>query len=100
MSNTSRRKGLNGEHEVAAIWMAAGFAVRNLEHTGDHLVIGRPGLTIHSEVKRRERINVWELIAQMEAETPQGAMPVGAFRRNRGRWYAVVPLEDLAARLA
>jgi Holliday junction resolvase len=32
---SSRRKGLQGEREVARIWQAAGFDVRNLEATGD-----------------------------------------------------------------
>ena len=100
VSAASRRKGLSGEHEVAAIWQTAGFAVRGLEGTGDHLVIRCDGLTIHSEVKRRERINVWECWAQAERETPQGALTVLAIRRNRGKWLAVVELEDLVPLLA
>lgn len=95
MSAASRRKGVGGEREVAAIFQAAGFDVRGLEGQGDHLCVRRDGLTLHSEVKRRERLNVWELIAQMEAEAPQGVVPVGTFRRNRSRWYAVVALDDL-----
>lgn len=95
MASASRRKGLAGEREVAAIFQAAGFDVRGLEGSGDHLCVRRDGLTIHSEVKRRERLNVWELIAQMEEEAPQGTVAVGTFRRNRSRWYAVVALDDL-----
>lgn len=100
MSAASRRKGIAGEHEVAAIWQTAGFDVRGLEGSGDHLVLRRDGMTIHSEVKRRERLNLWECWAQAERETPQGALTVLSVRRNRGRWLAVVALDELVARLA
>jgi hypothetical protein len=95
MSAASRRKGLAGEREVADRFQAAGFDVRGLESSGDHLCVHRGGLVIHSEVKRTENVRLWDLIAQMEAEAPQGTVPVGTFRRNRSRWYAVVSLDDL-----
>ena len=116
MSGASRAKGLRGEHEVAAIWEAHGFTVRGLEGGGDHLCVSapygatlpidgqlaaaRPPLMIHSEVKRQERLQLWQWIAQAEAEAPPGAVPVVAFRRNRSRWYGVVRLDTLAERLA
>ena len=109
MSGASRAKGLRGEHEVAAIWTRHGFAVRGLEGEGDHLCIGvgrnpypepRDALTIHSEVKRQERLQLWQWIAQAEAEAPPGAVPVVSFRRNRSPWYAAIRLETLAELLA
>jgi hypothetical protein len=115
MSGASRAKGLRGEHEVAAIWEAHGFTVRGLEGAGDHLCIAGKGewkndpggatttwrpLTIHSEVKRQERLQLWQWIAQAEAESPPGAVPVVAFRRNRSPWYAAVRLDTLAELLA
>jgi hypothetical protein len=109
MSGASRAKGVRGEHEVAAIWEAHGWEVRGLEGSGDHLCIieRRPewghdgrGLTIHSEVKRQERLQLWQWIAQAEAESPPGAVPVVAFRRNRSPWYAAVRLATLAELLA
>jgi hypothetical protein len=106
--NRSRRKGRDGEAEVAAIWRAAGFDVRGLEGEGDHTVmrLGEMRLaefgsvTIHSEVKRCERIRAVEWIAQAEREAPDGAVPVVSFRQSHGRWYALLPLEDLARLLA
>ena len=110
MSGASRAKGLRGEHEVAAIWERHGFAVRGLESAGDHLCIRRPlppvhydhtnrilaALTIHSEVKRQERLQLWQWLAQAEAEAPGYAVPVVSFRRNRSPWYAAIRLETLA----
>jgi hypothetical protein len=109
-----RSKGLRGEHEVAAIFRAHGFEVRGLEGTGDHLCITsrRPvslmprataiptPLTIHSEVKRQERLQLWQWLAQLEAEAPAGTLPLLSFRRNRSPWYAAVQLERLVELLA
>ena len=115
MSGASRAKGLRGEHEVAAIFARYGFAVRGLEGAGDHLCLTArepvyrddlhraltpPPLTIHSEVKRQERLQLWAWIAQAEAEAPAGAVPVVSFRRNRSPWYAAIRLETLAELLA
>jgi hypothetical protein len=93
----SRRKGLVGEREVAERWQLAGATVRGLEGAGDHLVICAHGLTIHSEVKRAERLKIPEWLRQLEAEAPQGTLPVLAFRQNRGKWYAVLALDNLTA---
>jgi Holliday junction resolvase len=110
MPASSRRKGVRAEREVAAIWQAAGFEVRGLEGAGDHLVIIRPrilsgahaeptrvrdGLTIHSEVKRQERLKLPEWLRQAADEAPQGTVPVVAFRQSRQEWYACLRLADL-----
>lgn len=95
MPASSRRKGIVGEREVARVYEAAGFEVRGLEGSGDHLVACRDGLVVHSEVKRQERVRMPEWLAQAEAEAPPGAVPVVAFRQNRGRWYAALPLDQL-----
>ncbi len=107
----TRAKGVNGEREVANVWKAHGLEVRGLEGSGDHLVI-RPramlsggyvapeAITIHSEVKRHERLRLPEWLAQAAAEAPAGTIPVVSFRQSRGRWYACLPLEDLAELVA
>jgi hypothetical protein len=114
MPRASRDKGLRGEHEVAAIFRAQGFEVRGLEGVGDHLCIMAPrvpafgpvlsanldALTIHSEVKRQERLQLWQWVAQLEAEAPPGTLPLLSFRRNRSPWYACTPLEQLVKVLA
>jgi hypothetical protein len=102
MAASSRRKGVTGEREVAALWQAAGFDVRNLEGLGDHMVILnhlpnersiRPN--VHCEVKRQERVRLPEWLAQAKREAPQGIIPVVAFRQNQGEWYVALPLAAL-----
>ena len=95
MAASSRRKGVKGEGEVAAIWLAAGFGVRRLEGQGDHIVLLGNGRMIHSEVKRQERLQLPIWLRQAKAEAPGGTVPVVAFRQNRGEWYAALPLADL-----
>jgi Holliday junction resolvase len=92
MAASSRRKGIAGEREVARLYEAAGFEVRGLESSGDHLIACRAGLLVHSEVKRQERVRLPEWLAQAKAEAPAGALPVVAFRQSRGEWYVALPL--------
>ena len=95
MSRRERDKGVRGEREVLEILTRAGFTVRGLEATGDHLAFGR-GLVLHVESKRQETARPWAWWEQAEPETPEGAMTVVAFRRSRSRWLALVDLEALA----
>jgi Holliday junction resolvase len=103
MPAKSRRKGVVGEREVARIFQAAGFDVRGLEGLGDHLIV--PGvsldrwsgrsLTLHVEVKRQERVQLPLWLHQAQAQTPQGALSIVAFRQNRDEWYAAHRLAQL-----
>lgn len=103
MPASSRRKGVVGEREVAALWRDRGFTVRNLEGQGDHLLIpdvtldrwsNRP-LSIHQEVKRQERIRIIEWLRQAADEVEPGAIPVVTFRPSRSPWYSALPTEQL-----
>ena len=93
-------KGVKGEREVAAIFQAAGFAVRGLEAAGDWLVVSLRGRVLHVESKRQERVRVPEWIRQAETDCPQGVDWLLAFRQNRRVWYGVQPLTVIAAREA
>lgn len=109
MSGRERRKGVAGEREVAAILAAHGWIVRGLEGQGDHLAIRErlvtmPGGDLHAhllrealhvEVKRQERLQLWQWVAQADAEAPPGTVPVVAFRRSRDEWRACLSLADL-----
>jgi hypothetical protein len=111
-----RRKGLEGEREVRALYERHGFEVRGLEAGGDHLavlhgisqlgesvlheVVERRPLTIHSEVKRCETARPWAWWEQADAETPPGSLAVVAFRRSHSPWLALSNLDALAGALA
>jgi hypothetical protein len=95
MGNAQRAKGLAGEREVAAIFAAAGYSVRNLEGQGDALAIGVNGKLMHIETKRQERLKLPEWLRQAQSEAPKGVPPVVAFRQNRGEWLVALRLDDL-----
>ena len=94
----SRRKGLAGERECADVFIDAGWTLRGLQSSGDWLAFkprGGKWPALHVEVKRQERLRLPEWLQQAEAEAPPGVPPVVVFRQSRGRWYAVVALDDL-----
>jgi hypothetical protein len=97
VSKSQREKGLVGEREVAAIFAAAGYSVRNLEGQGDALAIGANGRLMHVETKRQERLKLPEWIRQAQSEAPKGVPAVVAFRQNRGEWMVCLRLDDLLA---
>ena len=101
-----RDKGVKGEREVTKLFAERGFDVRGLEGLGDQIATkGSPGalLAFHLECKRQERLKVSEWLRQCVEETPEGMVPLLAYRRSHEDWVAVLPLEsllDLLERLA
>lgn len=73
----------------------AGHEVRGLEAAGDWLCVRAGSTPVHIEVKRAERLKLPEWLRQAEDEAPADAMPVVAFRQNRGKWYATLELAEL-----
>jgi hypothetical protein len=98
VSGSERRKGVEGEQEVARVLRAFGLGCdRTVQNSGYFIrgdVSGVEGY--HLEVKRQEilRLPLW--LRQAEADAPEGVAPVVAFRQNRGEWYAALRLSDLA----
>ena len=93
-----RAKGIRGEREVRLILEEFNFDVRGLEGGGDHIATkGRVGelLALHVESKWQERLQVHQWWEQCVAETPEGMLPVLAYRRSGEEWKAVVRLKDL-----
>jgi hypothetical protein len=95
----SRDKGARGERELVTILRDAGWpdATRN---TDGRFQAGRGDVDngpagFHIECKRSERALIWEWLAQAERDAGTTKIPVVAFRRSRGRWYGVLPLDDL-----
>ncbi|HTP25419.1 MAG TPA: hypothetical protein VMK12_07125 [Anaeromyxobacteraceae bacterium] len=96
MGKASRVKGAAGEREVAAIFQDAGFDVNRVPNSGGLRLKGDlwgENLPVHVETKRAERWALPEWLAQAEAECGD-KIPLVAFRRNKGRWYACLPLTD------
>lgn len=102
MSNSERRKGSNGELEVAAIFRAAGFDCDRVPNSGGLRIKGdlAGSVPAHVEVKRCEVLRLPTWMRQAEADAPAGVTPVVAYRRSHENWYAVLPLEHLAALMA
>ena len=97
MSKSQRRKGRSGELELCRIFHDYGIPAKpgravSFGCTPD--VIGVPG--IHPEVKRVERLNAPEAMAQAVRDTEKfhDRVPTLFHRRNRSMWLATMRLSD------
>lgn len=94
----SKQKGARGEREFAKVCRAEGYTVRRTQqycgNTGDAAdVIGLPG--VHEEVKRVERLNIEQAMAQATRDaTKKGTIPLVAHRKNHCEWLITMRAED------
>lgn len=92
----SRRKGAEGERELAAKLREYGYTARRGQQysgaNGDADVVGLPG--IHIECKRRERLDIHDAAAQARRDAKPGELPVVMHRKNNCEWLVTMPLED------
>ena len=93
----SKRKGSQGERDIAAILREHGYAdarrgQQYAGHNGDPDVIGLPGF--HLEVKRVERLNLDAAFEQSVRDARDGEIPVVVHRRNRKPWMITMRLDD------
>ena len=95
MGKMSREKGKRGEREISAILREFGYdAHRGVQYKGGPNspdVIGLPG--IHIEVKRTERLNLYDALAQSKHDAGED-MPVVMHRKNDCEWVVIQPLKD------
>ena len=95
MGKMSREKGKRGEREVARILKENGYdARRGVQYKGGQDspdVIGLRG--VHIEVKRTERLNLYDSISQSRIDSGED-MPAVMHRRNDCEWLVIQPLED------
>jgi Holliday junction resolvase len=102
MGAMSRNKGKAGEREVAELLTAEGFeARRGVQYRGgtdspDVLCASLP--SVHFEVKRTERLRLYEAMAQAKADAGD-KLPIVAHRAKRCDWIAVLGFRDLLALL-
>lgn len=93
-----RSKGGRGEREIVQLLRDIGFdARRNFQSggAGGGDIIGVPDHCL--EVKRQERVCVWEWISQCGAAARPTETAVVAFRRSSSPWYAVLDAGDYFA---
>ena len=94
---SSQRKGADGERELAALLREYGYPVERGGSLSFGDVPDLTGLTgVHIEVKRVERLNVPEAMAQAvrDAEKFGDGAPTVFHRRNRSGWLVTMRLPD------
>lgn len=93
----SRRKGKEGELEIAKILKDRGYKARRGQQycgaNGDADVVGVPG--IHIEVKRTETCQPYKYLEQAESDAHDDEIPVVLHRQSRKKWIAILDMEDL-----
>ena len=96
MTINSRQKGKRGELEIASKLCEYGFeARRGVQYNGGDGsadVVGLPGL--HLEIKRNERLNVYDGMAQAKGDARDDEMPTVMWRKNHCEWLVTMRLED------
>lgn len=93
----SKAKGKNGELEFVKICKEYGFedCRRSQQfsgegHTAD--IVGLPEL--HIEVKRVERLNIYDAIEQCERDKKEEDLGIVAHRKNNKDWLITMTFED------
>ena len=97
MAVNSRTKGAVAEREVARILNSYGYNCRRGQQycgaNGDADVVGLPG--IHIEVKRREKLNLYDAMDQSKRDAAvSGGLPSVFWRKNNCEWLVVMTPED------
>ena len=99
MGRMSKRKGAAGEREAAAKLneiLGTRFHRGRQYHGGPEspdLAGDIPGL--HVEVKRTEKLRLWEAVRQARADASVDQVPVVMHRASRKPWVLIVEAEDL-----
>jgi len=96
MSINSREKGKDGEREMANILKSLGYNTRRGQQycgsNGDADVVGLDG--IHLEIKRVERLNIENAMAQSRSDAKDDEIPVVMHRKNRKPWLVTMDFND------
>ena len=92
----SRRKGKEGELEVAKLLRSFGFdSHRGVQYKGgpdSPDVTGLPG--VHIEVKRTNKFDLYGALRQSQRDASETEVPIVIHRRDRESWVVVLSVED------
>ena len=92
----SRRKGKEGELEVAHFFKDYGFEARRSQQfagiNNDADVVGVPFL--HLEVKRTKNLHLDDAMEQSKRDAREGEIPVVVHRKDRQDWRITMTLEE------
>ena len=95
MPINSKDKGRRGEAELARKLREYGYDTRRGQQysgaNGDADVVGLAG--VHIEVKRRERLNIEDAMAQSKHDAREGEIPVVMHRKNNCEWLVTLQLD-------
>ena len=98
LGKSSREKGKRGEREAALFLTDQGFpARRGVQYRGgpDSPDLVCPSLSkLHFEVKRAEKVSVYDAIQQAGDDAPLDTIPVVLHRRNDHCWVVVLYASD------
>jgi hypothetical protein len=101
MGRQSREKGKRGER-LAAAELGAILNVearRGVQYQGgpDSPDVVLPGVPIHVEAKRTERLSLWSALEQAKADAPAGSVPIVWHKCNRRDSVLIIETQYLSA---
>lgn len=97
----SKRKGNTGEREALQILIDAGIQAQRNDQTyiggvdNPDISASICGIPLHVEVKRKEKFSVYDAVHQAVHDANGHALPIVLYRKNREKWLAIAPLEDV-----
>lgn len=96
MATNGKRKGKKGELELARKLKEYGYdAKRSVQYNGkdgEADVVGLPH--IHCEVKRVEKLNIYDAIEQAKRDAKGDNKPTVFHRKNRCNWLVTMELDS------
>lgn len=97
MAINSRDKGARYERYIAKRIREYGYeAERGCQHSGgkDSPDVKHNMKGLHLELKKVERLNIWNALAQSERDAGEDEIPAVVFAKNRSKDYVAVPFND------
>lgn len=98
MPINSKQKGKRGELEICGLLKNYGYDVRrSVQYNGKAQdgqadVVGLPG--IHIEIKRVEKLNLYDAMAQAVRDAKDDETPAVFHRKNNKEWLVTLRLDD------